>query len=392
MKRKTARRVLLVPAVVLIGLVVMAALIVSRRPPEQVERTSNGALVDVFEAHRTDREVIVSGHGTVEALDEVQLIPQVTGRVESVHPEFVAGGSFAEGEELLRIEQDDYRLRVQQALAQVAQAQYQLEVAEANAEIAREEWELVNENRRRTGGDELAREPDALVLHRPQLRQARAALQSAQASLEQAKLNLARTVLRAPFNCRVANETVSPGQLVGPGGPVARLYSTDVAEIEVPLASSELTYIEIPGARADVTLPASNDTTVFTGYVHRLVGVIGEVGRLSRVVVRIDRPFETSASNASPLQLGAFVDVRIHGKTARDVTPVPRAALREHDNVWIAESDTLAIRRAEVYYRSEHEVLIRDGVEEGDLVVLTPISGAAEGMRLRTRVPGESGR
>ncbi len=377
MKKRTTRRLFIVPGVILIGIVIMAALIMGRRVPEQVDNTPQGALVNVIIAEKTDRQVTITGHGNVHALHQIALTPQVGGQVVWVHPDFLAGGSFAEGDELVRIESTDYELGVQQSEAMVAQARYQLEVTEANAEIARTEWELIKGDQNSDG------EPSSLVLFEPQLRQSQANLQSAEAALAKAELSLSRTVLRAPFNCKVASENVSPGQQIGPQSIVGQLYSTDIAEIEISLQPSELDYIDIPGASVNIVLKNGNGNHTFAGYVHREIGVIGERGRLARVVVRVDDPFKGDAA----LSLGSFVEAQISGTSANDVFVVPRSALHQDNTIWIAKDNQLSIRPVEVFYKTSNEVLITAGIESGDMIVLTPLSGAANGMKLRPTLP-----
>ena len=206
-------RVLAPILIVLVGFVIMSVLSASRKRPPRSHVRPRGALVETMKVQRVSRQIWVEGDGTVTPRHEIVLLPQVTGKVVWVDQDLVAGGAFDKGEELVRIDQSDYRLAVQRAEAQVAQAEYQIQVAQANAAIAAREWELINSGRDRLLGkeNEQLTEPDPLVLHEPQLRQAEANLASAQAALSTAELNLERTVLRAPFNCRVRHQSIAPG-------------------------------------------------------------------------------------------------------------------------------------------------------------------------------------
>ncbi|MBD3162723.1 MAG: HlyD family efflux transporter periplasmic adaptor subunit, partial [Candidatus Eisenbacteria bacterium] len=272
------RKILLPIGILVVGLLVAYLLKASRQPPGRETARPTGALVEVEQAIEETRTVRIPATGTVTPRHEVNLTPQVAGRVEWVHPDLVAGGDFAAGEALLRIEPADFELAVEQAAATVAQAEYQLEVAKANAAVAREEWERMQGDRAESKG------PDPLVLHGPQLDQAEANLASAKARLATAELNLERTVLRAPFNCRVRRQSASPGQVVSPSSVVAVLYGTDLVEIEVGLSLEDLAWLDVPGGDARVLLDAGTDTYAWTGEVDRTVGVLDEVGRLARVV------------------------------------------------------------------------------------------------------------
>ncbi|MGB5995510.1 MAG: hypothetical protein WBG20_08845, partial [Candidatus Deferrimicrobiaceae bacterium] len=84
------------------------------------------------------------------------------------------------------------------------------------------------------------------------------------------------------------------------------------------------------------------------------------------------------------LEIGMFVDVEIIGKTLNGVYAVPRSALRDGDTVWTMDDEgKLRVTPVTVVRRERDTVVLRDSFEEGDRVVLTNISGAAEGMKLR---------
>ena len=376
--------------IVLVGVLIMVALASSRKKPQKASHKSNGALVEVVKVSRETRNIVIEGNGTVQPRYEISLIPQVSGKVVWVHPSFLAGGSFHKGAELIKIEPADYELAVQQAQALVAQAEYQLDVAKANAAVARREWEMMNNT---FGMDDSSDrdEPDPLVLHEPQLRQANAGLASAKATLERANLNLERTTLAAPFNCRVRNRSVAVGQLVGMNAPVAYLYATDLVDIEIGLTIADLAWIKVPGAKATVTLKTSEGSYLWQGRVDRSVGVVDQIGRLAKVVVQVNNPFKRSDTRVPELSIGSFVSVIIEGRTVENTLIIPRSAMRENNTVWIATKDnTLDIREVELNRLTPTDALIFSGVEEGDMIILTTLSGAANGMKLRPTLVEEA--
>lgn len=379
-------RWLLPLAVILVGLLAMIAIANTRKPPQQAKPDVPGALVDVAAVEMGNRTILITGDGTVTPRFETSLSPQVSGKVIWVHPDFVAGGSFDKGDVLLKIDPTDFELALQQAKAAVAQAEYQLELTRANAEIALREWQSMQKSRAALNNEpvDTTAQPDALVLQKPQLKQAEAAHSSAQASLEMAQLNLDRTKLRAPFNARIRSISAAPGQLVGPTAPVARLYSTDVVEVPVGIAVADLGWIEVPGSKATVHLSTGQTTWSWEGTVDRTLGVVDDIGRLAQVVIRVDHPFATPGNGQPELSIGSFVRVEIEGRQLEQVMPVPRIALREDNTVWVAnEENTLEIRPVSLARLTPDEALVKDGLQIGELVVLTQISGAANGTKLR---------
>lgn len=369
----------LVPVFILIfGFILMASLVASRRKPSQSERIFPGVLVEVMEAKVEERHVTIRGNGTVKPRREVSLAPQVSGKVSWVAPNMVSGGMFAKGEVLFRIEDVDYRLAVEEARAAVAQTEYSYNVAVANADIARREWEIMKQN------GAASEEPAALVLHEPQLKQAEANLASARAMLEKAELNLSRTTLTAPYDCRIRSEAVDQGEFLAMGAPAARLYATDLVEIEVGLPAGDLRWIETPGSQAFVRLDVGGMRYTWEGVVDRTLGVVDTMGRLARVVVQVRNPFEKNDPMDPELSIGSFVEVEIRGRRIPETIPVPRSAYHTNSTIWVSSPDsTLDIRTVTAYRVTPDEVFVASGLQSGERIVLTPLSGAADGLKLR---------
>lgn len=382
---------IIVPVLILAaGVAVTATLVASRPAPKKEAVKETGALVRVFEAERADRRAMVYGTGTVSPAREVTVMPQVSGRVTSMSPSLVSGGFFNSGDVLFEIEETDYRLALMKADAARANAEYELARIESQARVARAEWE-------RLGVEGKDGEPNPLVLYEPQLTNARAALKSTEASVEQARLDLERTRVLAPFDCRVSTESVDPGQYVHAGSPVAELSGTSEAEISVPLPLDELSWIHIPvkngGGKADTGSPAAVSVTiggtthVWRGEVTRSAGEVGMKDRMMNVVVTVADPYGLASGGKGgkpPLAVGTFVDVRIEGRLLEDVVTIPRTALRDGSTVWTVDGDgRLAIRKVEILRVEHEEVILSGGLEEGDRVVLTNLTGAADGMKLR---------
>jgi RND family efflux transporter MFP subunit len=373
-------------SIILIGLGGMLVLINARPEPLKVESEVRGALVQVLELSREDRQVLVHGAGTVEASQRAEIVPRVSGRIEEFAPNLVAGGFFREGELLFRVEDIDYQLAVDRAGAAVAKAEYDLAREESNSRVARQEWE-----RLQLSSGEV---PNPLVLNEPQLNKARADLAAARASLRQAELDLERTTVRAPFNGLITSASIAAGQYVRAGTVAAVMSGTDVAEILVPLPADEAAWLAVPrsgtsapGSRALIRLPAGAREFTWEGRVTRSLGVIDPVSRLARLVVTVRDPYNLTAGRPAghpELTLGAFVEVNFFGEQLREVTAIPRRALHEGGMVWLMDGeDTLRMRKVEVLRLEQDEVLIRNGLAAGERLVLTNLSGAMEGMQLR---------
>ncbi len=380
------------PVIILVaGLVVMRLLVLSRPAPQKEVRSKPGALVEVLTVSRKDHQVQVIGTGTVQARREASITPRVSGRITYIAPAFIAGGFFAGGDLLFEIEAVDYQLAVVRARAVQAQAELELAKVESSALIARREWETMAMDNPATNRNE---RPNPLVLYEPQIKKARADVAAAGAALKQAELDLQRTRIYAPFDCRVRSEGIEEGQYVRAGSSVAVVAGTETAEVVVPLSLEELQWLSIPrqgaddkGSPATVKITVGRQSFSRQGRVVRSLGEVDPKGRMARVVVAVDDPYylNTRRNNNEPdLDMGMFVEVTFHGKVLSGVFPIPASALRENNTVWVVNGeDRLNIRPVTVVRREQQRVIISDGLKEGERLVLTTISGAAEGMKLR---------
>jgi len=378
-------RIALPLLIIAAGVLAARVLIITRPEPKKEVRESPGALVETVTVSRGERQVLVNGTGTVQARQQVEIIPQVSGRVVEISPSLVVGGFFRQGELLFRVEDADYRLAIDRAQAALAKSEFDLATVEGQSRVARQEWERLD----LSGGKE---PPTPLVLYEPQLKNAQASLLSARAALRQAEIDLERTAVLAPFAGMIRSESVDLGQLVRSGSPVVTLAGTDEAEIVVPLPLPELGWLQIPrpgakepGSPATVQLTTGGRTFEWHGRIVRSLGEVDPQGRMARVVVAIDDPYGLKAQDAArqELAIGTFVQVVLHGETLPSVAVLPAAALRDGQQVWLMNDNILKFRQVEVVRRTREEIVIGAGLQDGERVVLTNVAGAAEGMKLR---------
>ena len=361
---RLALMILLPVGVLAVGAAIAKALLDSYEPPRPVAIEVQPQLVDTVRAERRDLRLEVLAEGTVAPRTESQLVPEISGRVLEISPSLAVGGFFDEGDVLLRVEARVYE--------------------KAEADLARKEWDAVGD------GD-----PSPLLFREPQIAEAEASLLSATATLEQAEYDLERTVLRAPFAGRVRAKQVDVGQFVQRGMNLATLYSVDVAEVRLPIPDAELEYCNLPLAYRDGTAAATGPpvrlTARFAGREHswhgRIVRTEGEIDprtRMVNAIAQVDDPYARARdSGRPPLAVGMFVRAEIQGIRARGVVSLPRTALRANSTVYVVDSSNrLDIRPVDVFRMERDAVLIREGLEEGELVCTSPMDTAVQGMRV----------
>lgn len=377
---------LLGAVVVLVLSIFIAGRIIATRPqPQQKPVVAPVIPVEVIEAKRGPHVIHIEAGGTVIPTREVNLSPQVSGRVIELNDALVPGGFVEAGEALLRVDPRDYDFLVEQQKAQVARAEFTLKDELGRRAVAEQEWELLGKTIETT---EAGRE---LALRGPQLAQAEANLKAAKSSLEQAELNLARTSLSVPFNAQVRTEMVEVGQQVGPNTTVAVLTGTDTYWIQAAVPLDQLAYFRKPdregrgGALAEIEVRTATGVSKRQGQVVRLLNTLEDRSRMARVLIAVPDPLNLqSQSQETPLLLGTYVHVRIEGDRLNDVYTLPPTAMREGDRIWIMDNnDSLEIREADIAWRQGGNVLVRKGLKDGERIVVSRIGAPLPGLKLQ---------
>ena len=383
---KTKKRILqsiLALALIALGALGMIKLTESKPRIRKQEVAVPLLTVRTMEVRAASQAIVVKGEGTVKPLKEIDLVPQVGGKVVYITPSLINGGQFKKGTILLGIEPEDYRLAVTLAKSKIKSAESLLRMAEEESEAAREEWfQLYADD----AGNR--KEPPPLVLKQPQLAAAKAKLEADRADLKMAMLNLERTKIKAPFSGRVEEEDVDLGQYVRPGEELASIFSTGSAEIVVPLDDENLKWFHVPGftpgsgpgAQATVRARIAGRELSWKGRVVRAEGMLDEQTRMIRVVVRVDNPY----TKKPPLAMGLFVAVEIKGYNIPDMVIVPRSALHQRNVVWVVDGDgRLHFRKVEVARIDGERVQISSGLNDREQVVISPIKTVTDGMKVR---------
>ena len=251
-------------------------------------------------------------------MTEIGLVAQVSGRITYVNPNFTQGGFFEEGDVLVRVEDEDYRLAVIRAEALVTQRRQAMIREQAEAELAAEEWQAIGDG-----------EASPLTLREPQLADARAQLAGAEASLREARLALDRTRITAPFNGRVREKLADIGQFITPGTRIGQIFSTDTAQVRLPFTDAELGRAGIPVAfRASdresapaITLSANlgGAWREWEGRIVRTDSAIDPQTRTLYAIAEVEDPFGAAAEAAgAPLAMGLFCGSARAGPLHRD--------------------------------------------------------------------------
>jgi len=353
--------------------VLISAVMWWTRPlPERRSPQPRVPLVEGMQLRPTTSPVSLSAYGRVRAVSTVTLRPQIAGVVQRMHPEFVPGGRIPAGETVVALDAREYRLAVRRAEAARDEAKEQLALEAGRRRVARAEWRLAQA----AVTDHTSRD---LATRGPQWRSRQAQLADAQAALARARLDLARTRLTLPYPAVVERVETSPGSLAQPGTELGRLHAVHAFWVIATLPVADLQWARTHPAAATATVQTAAGTTV-VGFVRKKLPDVETDGSLGRILIEVP---VASQTDALPLRLGEFVEVSIIGAPLADVYALPREAVHQQTEIWLADAqEQLQIRRIEPLYRGRDYVLVRDSALHGARLVTSGLSTPVAGMQL----------
>lgn len=320
--------------------------------------------------------------GRVVASGVAEVRPQVNGIIKDRM--FDEGADVTVGEPLYKIDAATYEARVAAAKAQVASAKAQLVAAQRG------------EDRLKTLLDRKVASvqtyDDALAARDA----AQAGLAVAEAELQSAEIDLERTTIRAPLSGVIGRSLTTRGALVTNGQIVPLAIVRDIDEVLVDVTQSAAEILawrrglvaeRLKDAESTVSLTLADAST----YEHTgsLTAAEPHVNTQTGVVtLRLKFP------NPDRLLLpGMYVQVEMPQGLAKGVVLVPQEAVqrdrRGRPTAYVVNADNVVeVRQLDVLQAREGDWVVRDGVKDGERVIVEGLQKARPGA---TVAPEERG-
>jgi len=350
------------------------------KTPEAVEVTTAAAV-------KRDLPRFFEATGSLAGDQQTDVAPQTAGKVVAVGVEI--GSAVRRGQMLVKLDDVELKLRVDQALTQIEQAKAAVRQAEekiglrpgqtfdpnrvADVGAARVALDLAEKNLRRAeklieSGDVSRSFYDEQRARRDQLKEqydvqlaqarqnyaavevARTNVANAQSQLALARKNLSYAIIPAPIDGFVAERTADLGEYVSPQQKVATIVRTNPLRIRIDIPEQAIPEVNV-GQSVSVTTSAWPDKN-FAGRVARIAPNVSATSRTLTVEAEIDN------SNGA-LKPGQFATVRILQERAEPAVLVPARAVVTEAGV----SRVFVIKDGRAEQR-----LVQTGQTEGDLI------------------------
>jgi RND family efflux transporter MFP subunit len=333
----------------------------------------------------------VTATGTLAADDQVVLGTKVAGRLAEITVDL--GTRVKKGQVIGKLDQSDFKFRVEQAEASLQQARVRLGLSPTGSDerVDPEQTAIVRQARAMMDDARLTRDRSIKLAQQELI--ARAQLDSAEASLQvsegryqdaieevrnrqgviaqrRSELDLARqqltdTLILSPLDGVVSLKQASVGEYLAAGTPIATLVRVHPLRLRVPVPEREGAGVRAGHA---VTLTVEGDPTVYRGRVVRLSPIVQEQNRT--LMVEAEVPNERGF-----LRPGSFARVDIMTEVSQPVVTVPAGAIIVFagvEKVLLVRQGKTAEVRVTTGRRLGEDVEILDGLKRGDPVVTKP--------------------
>jgi multidrug efflux pump subunit AcrA (membrane-fusion protein) len=328
-------------------------------------------------------------NGSLAPNQQTDVAAETSGKVVAVGVDL--GSSVRRGQMIVKLDDADFRIRIQQAQAQLDQAKATLRQNEAKIGLrpgqkfnpenvpevagARAALELAEKNLRRyeklveTGDisraaydqqksqrDQLAEQYQALIHQAQQnyaaVANAQAAVDAAQTQVSLAKRNLSYTVVPAPMAGFVSDRPADIGEYVSPQQKVATIVNLNPLRVRIDIPEQAISQIHT-GESVSVSVAAYPDRS-FAGHVARVSPSVTSTSRTLTVEADVENP-------KAELKPGQFATVRILLPQTEAAVLVPQRALRTISGA----TYVFVIKNGFAEQR-----MVQPGQTEGDLVEL----------------------
>lgn len=332
----------------------------------------------------------VTVNGSLAAYDRVTISTKVPGRLQTISVDL--GSTVRKGQVIAQLEQQDYKLRVQQAEAALAQARARLGLSPDGGDdrVSAEETGTVRQAKAVLEDAKLKRDRAARLVQQgitpraeyesvdseykvalsryqdalEEIRNRQGLLAQRRSELALAKQQLADTAVYAPMDGVVQEKKSSSGEYLAAGAPVVDVVKMDPLRLRVDVPERDSHNVRL-GQSVRVSL--EGDPNSYLGYIKRLSPTISEQNRVLSV--------EADVRNSGQLRPGAFVKAEIVTNQTATAVTVPSNALVTFagiDKVILVENGKAVEKAVTVGRRGDNWIEIKAGVNVGQSVVVNP--------------------
>lgn len=317
--------------------------------PKGMFNKSIGVNGIVLKAREFSNTISVSG--SIGANEQVQLRSQITGIITNIY--FTEGSNVKKGQALVKIDDAELQAQLSEVLVRV---------------------ELASENEKRANAllkkEGISREEYEITL---------SAMKSLQAQEQIIRTQLAKTLIKAPFDGTIGLRNVSVGVYLSSDMVIANLVNTNPIKLTFSVPEKYAASMKV-NTKVQFTFAGSSKT-----YTATIYAIEPEIDALTRTL-----QLRAKASNTDGALLpGSFANIELPLTTIKNALLVPTEAvipIQDGKKVFIVKDGKAKEAIIETSSRTDKELLILSGLNEGDTVITTGVMSMKTGTSVKVNL------
>ncbi|NNJ95923.1 MAG: HlyD family efflux transporter periplasmic adaptor subunit [Gammaproteobacteria bacterium] len=221
--------------------------------------------------------------------------------------------------------------------------------------------------------------------HPARLAQLEARLSRSRALTEQAEIDLARSMVTAPFDGIVLKTMVAPGERVRPGEALLEMFATDRVELRAQLPQKFISII-----KRSITQQQPFQAIVKTDNGNQAVNLDRVSGSIANDGHGVDALFLLDATAADSVTIGDTLEMTLDLPAIEGAFSVPVSSIYGTDRIYRVEDERLIAIRVEKLgnqYRDGRQFVLvhSDRLKPGDEIITTQLPLAVHGLKVDVR-------
>jgi membrane fusion protein, multidrug efflux system len=299
--------------------------------------------VDVFVVAPALLSQDIEVPGSLAAFEEVELHPDVSGRVTAVY--FKEGSYVSQGSMLLKLYDGDLqaqlqKLRIQLKTAEQTTARYESLLKIGGVSQQEYELQLLSVN-------------------------------TIKADMNIVQTSISKTSLRAPFSGKIGITNITKGAFISPQTLIATLRKVSQLKLDFTVPEQYGNKMK-NGTAVQFTVEGSGD--IFQAVVSATENIIAEENRSLRVIANVKQP-------GSVLIAGAFAKVKVPLGDNNNALMIPTQSVipdARNKKVIVLREGITAMEIVTLGFRDSARVEVTSGLKAGDTILVTGLLTAAK--------------
>ncbi len=313
--------------------------------------------------------LIIPASGNLTAKNRFELYAEVQGIFENSSHDFKPGQFYKKGETLIRINSNEYFASVQAAKSNLYNLITSI-IPDMRLDFPEhfEVWDnyLKNFDINKTTPP-LPEFKDEKVSYFITGR----GIISSFYNVKNLEQRLSKYRLNAPFNGVLTEALVTKGTLIRSGQKLGEFIDPSVYELELAIGK---TYSDLLKIGEFVNLKTLEGENYYTGKVTRINSRIDQTTQTVKVYVEV---------KAEGLKEGMYLEAQIEASEVPHAIKISRKLLVNNSTMFIVKDGVLNSIKIDPVFFSPNEVIVK-GIPDGTNILAKPLSGAFEGMLVKT--------